>query len=63
MAKAKIQFICTSCGNVSARWQGKCDACGEWNTIIEDDPVKGIGTGPGALRSARKGRPVALADV
>ncbi|MCC0031370.1 MAG: DNA repair protein RadA [Brucellaceae bacterium] len=63
MAKAKIQFICTSCGNVSARWQGKCDACGEWNTIIEDDPVKGIGTGPGALRSARKGRPVALVPL
>lgn len=60
MAKTKTRFVCMSCGSVSARWQGKCDACGEWNTIVEDDPAGGIGAGPGNLRSARKGRPVAL---
>lgn len=30
------QFVCQSCGSVYPKWQGKCDACGEWNTIIEE---------------------------
>ncbi|WP_165816261.1 hypothetical protein, partial [Kumtagia ephedrae] len=33
MAKPRVQFICQACGNVSSRWAGKCDACGEWNTL------------------------------
>ncbi len=60
MAKTKVQFVCTACGNAGARWQGKCDACGEWNTIVEEGQAGGIGAGPGSLRSPRKGRPVAL---
>jgi len=35
MAKAKSVFYCTSCGNESAKWQGRCSACGSWNTIQE----------------------------
>ena len=35
MAKAKTQFICSGCGAVSERWQGKCIQCGEWNTLVE----------------------------
>lgn len=35
MAKAKTVFYCTSCGNETPRWQGKCPACGAWNTIEE----------------------------
>ncbi len=35
MAKAKTVFYCTSCGNETAKWQGKCPACGAWNTIEE----------------------------
>jgi DNA repair protein RadA/Sms len=58
MAKAKTQFICQNCGTVHARWAGKCDGCGEWNTIIEEDPTGGIGGGPGKM--PRKGRAVAL---
>lgn len=34
--KAQKQFICESCGSVYPKWQGKCDACGEWNTIVEE---------------------------
>ncbi|MFZ8477524.1 hypothetical protein ACO1MN_14795, partial [Staphylococcus aureus] len=33
MAKAaRSQFVCQACGAVSARWAGKCGACGEWNS-------------------------------
>ena len=34
--KASIDYVCQSCGMVYPKWQGKCDACGEWNTIIEE---------------------------
>ncbi len=58
MAKARAQFVCQNCGTVHSRWAGKCDGCGEWNTIIEDDPTGGIGGGPGKV--PKKGRAVAL---
>lgn len=58
MAKARTQFICQSCGTVHNRWAGKCENCGEWNTIVEEDPMGGIGSGPG--KTPKKGRPVAL---
>lgn len=44
MAKAKTVFYCTNCGNETPRWQGKCPACGAWNTIEEhiEKPSSGI---------------------
>ena len=35
MAKTKTVFYCTECGNESPKWQGRCAACGAWNTLIE----------------------------
>ncbi|SIP92433.1 DNA replication and repair protein RadA [Rhizobium sp. RU35A] len=61
MAKPKTQFVCQNCGTVHTRWAGKCDGCGEWNTIIEEDPMGGIGGGPG--KAPKKGRPVALTTL
>jgi len=34
------QFICQSCGATRPRWEGKCDSCGSWNSIIEDRTSK-----------------------
>ncbi|MFZ1815688.1 MAG: DNA repair protein RadA [Rhizobiaceae bacterium] len=63
MAKSpRSQFICQNCGGVSSRWQGKCDACGEWNTLFEENSGSGVGASPGA-RSMRKGTPVALVPL
>jgi len=40
VAKKELkQYICQNCGSVYPKWQGKCDACGEWNTIIEEITV------------------------
>ncbi|MCE2715693.1 MAG: DNA repair protein RadA [Pseudomonadota bacterium] len=36
MAKAAIRFICQSCGTSHNRWNGKCEGCGEWNTLVEE---------------------------
>ena len=30
------EYVCQNCGAVYPKWQGKCDACGEWNTIVEE---------------------------
>ncbi|MEO1239129.1 MAG: DNA repair protein RadA [Pseudomonadota bacterium] len=54
-------FSCTSCGAVYSKWSGRCDACGEWNTIVED---VGLSKGPGkAALGAKRGATVALTDL
>ena len=35
MAKARTQFICQNCGANYPKWTGKCENCGEWNTLVE----------------------------
>jgi len=40
MAKTKTAFVCSGCGNDSPKWLGKCPACGEWNTYVEETIVK-----------------------
>src|SRR2546430_15786559 len=57
MAKNAASFICQNCGAVYGRWQGKCDGCGEWNSIAEEGAAADRAI-PG--RSARKGRVFAL---
>ncbi|MEO1142254.1 MAG: ATPase domain-containing protein, partial [Pseudomonadota bacterium] len=61
MAKSKTQFVCQSCGSTFPRWSGKCDACGEWNTLVEENPTSGIGANPG--KQMRKGTPVQLVSL
>ncbi len=36
MAKTKTTFFCQNCGTQYAKWVGKCTACNEWNTIVEE---------------------------
>ena len=36
MAKVKTSFFCQGCGTQYSRWQGQCNACKEWNTIVEE---------------------------
>jgi DNA repair protein RadA/Sms len=60
MARAPIQFVCQNCGAVTARWAGKCDACGGWNTIVEEG--QRLPAGPGARKPAR-GRAVVLESL
>ena len=35
MAKEKTQYVCSDCGGISPKWQGKCPQCNAWNTLIE----------------------------
>jgi DNA repair protein RadA/Sms len=59
MAKAqRASYVCQSCGGVATRWVGKCPACGEWNTLVEETDA-GPPPGSGISRSTR-GRAVPL---
>ena len=35
MSKDKIAYVCSNCGQESAKWIGKCPNCGQWNTFKE----------------------------
>ena len=58
MSKAKSSFICQACGATYTRWQGRCEACGEWNSIVEEIVDSGVGAGPKAAVAG--GRPIEL---
>ncbi len=58
MVRSKSTFVCQNCGAVTQRWQGKCESCGEWNTIVEEAAAAGIGAGN--VRTGSKGRPFKL---
>jgi len=53
MAKRQPNFICQSCGAVYNRWKGKCEACGGWNTIVEETGSANPQVGPVATRPSR----------
>src|SRR3712207_2808272 len=66
MAKTKTVYRCTECGADYAKWQGRCDTCGEWNTLVEElQAPKASASGGSARRvggtqSLRAGGSVAL---
>ncbi|MBX3553956.1 MAG: DNA repair protein RadA [Pseudolabrys sp.] len=53
MAKNSSSFVCQNCGAAYGRWQGRCESCGEWNTLVEEGAAAPV---PGGARAARKGR-------
>ena len=59
MAKPTSRYVCQSCGAVSPKWAGRCEACGEWNTIVEE----AIAPRPGPAGKAGAGRRVAFVDL
>lgn len=39
MPKNKTKYVCQNCGHTEAKWLGKCPACGQWDTLVEEMPV------------------------
>ncbi|MDG1531827.1 MAG: DNA repair protein RadA [Paracoccaceae bacterium] len=61
MAKAITTFNCNKCGTVHKKWAGRCDGCGEWNTIVEEAPLS---TGPSKKSlGGMRGKKIPLADL
>ena len=69
MAKDKIMYVCENCGQESAKWIGKCPACGQWNTYKEikvaDTKKKEVATSAAASagRQLRENKVLRLKDI
>lgn len=71
MAKDKIAYVCSNCGQESAKWIGKCPSCGQWNTFKEIRVAADTGTQAArqaavSVRSAMdkgKNRPLFLREI
>ena len=64
MARVSRTFTCQSCGAVTSRWSGRCESCGEWNTITEEAAESsGVAGGPLKLVGKTKGRHIALVPM
>jgi DNA repair protein RadA/Sms len=53
VVKAKSRFVCQNCGAAYPKWTGKCDNCGEWNTLVEQTLASGKSA---VARGASSGR-------
>lgn len=62
MAKNKTVFFCSSCGYESPKWMGKCPACNEWNTFVEEKVVTGKGKSS-TKSSKERTKPVQLNTI
>lgn len=60
MAKSSRSFICQACGAVHSKWGGKCESCGEWNSLSEEVVEA---SAPKGLGATKKGRSLLLSDL
>ncbi|MGV8964512.1 MAG: DNA repair protein RadA [Candidatus Saccharimonadaceae bacterium] len=65
MAKLKSVYFCSNCGNESPKWMGKCPACGEWSTFVEEIIRKDSAIKQEDTRSFSSGKniPQSLKDI
>jgi len=54
MAKKTSQFVCQQCGAVAPKWSGRCDNCGEWNSLVEQ--IIEVSGASVVAKSSRKGK-------
>ena len=65
MAKSTIKsvYFCNSCGYESPKWMGRCPACGEWNTFVEEKVSTKQTTKKKGLLATEGARPVKLSEI
>ena len=62
--KTKSVWFCSSCGNESPKWMGRCPACGEWNTMVEEKvAVKGASRSVEERAPGQSSRPMPLSEI
>lgn len=59
MAKVSSHYVCQSCGAVHSKWQGQCDGCGAWNTLVEESRA----SLPKAVSAGGKGKALELTSL
>lgn len=64
IVKTKSVWFCTSCGNESPKWMGRCPACGEWNTMVEETVATGKAARNAAVEVPGGGqKPMPLSEI
>ncbi|MCJ8322692.1 MAG: DNA repair protein RadA [Rhizobiales bacterium] len=61
MAKTRTSYVCNQCRTSYNKWAGRCDNCGEWNSLEEQSEGSGIGATP--IKGASKGRRIELVPL
>ncbi len=61
--KTKSVWFCKSCGNESPKWMGRCPACGEWNTMVEETVATGKKTAQNVSVPGSGHKPMPLAEI
>lgn len=61
--KTKTVWFCTSCGNESPKWMGRCPACGEWNTMVEETVATGKERRVSSNVPGKGRRPTPLSEI
>jgi DNA repair protein RadA/Sms len=59
VARSANRYVCQECGAAQPKWTGKCEACGGWNTLVEEAPAESAPRGLGR----RRGRPLEMATL
>ncbi len=63
MAKVKSSYVCQNCGATSVKWLGRCPACGQWNTYVEEKVVQPTSHTKGLIEISRQAHPQNLREV
>ena len=64
MAKIKTVWVCSACGNDFPKWEGRCSACGAWNTLVEEKvAVENASRSKGGLSSRQKPKPLRVSEI
>ena len=63
MSKTKTTYFCQSCGNQSSKWLGKCPACGEWNSFVEEVVSSGKEDKKPYQKNSKKPVPQSISDI
>ena len=63
MAKTNTVFFCNECGYESPKWLGKCPACNNWNTFVEEKVVSSSSGGSKNKTVKEKSKPIQLKSI
>ncbi len=63
MAKAKPKFVCQNCGTSFTKWAGRCENCGEWNTLLEQEVPTEAEAKSALARGAVSGKKLAAVSI
>lgn len=62
MAKTKTVWFCNECGAESPKWQGRCPACGAWNTMVEEKVAAKVTKSLTSVRRSQS-RPLRVSEI